>query len=891
MKVHFSIPYKTTFGQQLFITGSIKELCSFDVKSAIPLNFRDNEWTYTIDKEDFANYEYSYFLINEDGNIEFEAGPARKFIYSPLYNEYFIKDEWKQFSDESPFLSTAFKKVLYLNSRRISNESGDITIRLSANNTALDTTIAICGDCPYLGSWQPGKSKEMHLNSDGFWEIAFKRTDIPQIIEYKFIQIVNDTDIKYIWEDGNNRTIRIPELSTISSLMVNHFSINLAAPKARFAGTAIPVFSLRTEDSCGIGDFLDLKKMIDFLKVTGQNVLQLLPVNDTTMTHTLNDSYPYGAISIYALHPIYINPEAVGRIDDEEYTESFHGKVIKLNKLENIDYEAVEKLKWSYLKKIFEQEGDETLESEDYKSFFELNKYWLEPYSAFCFLRDKYKTAEFSKWPRNSVYNHNEIKNLPDESGKIFRSVSLHRFVQYHLHKQLSSVHEYASYNKIILKGDIPIGVNKNSVETWVEPSLFNFKGQAGAPPDDFSEKGQNWGFPTYDWSKMELDNYSWWKKRLWKMAEYFDAYRIDHILGFFRIWEIPDDSIEGLMGHFNPSLPFSAEEIENQGYLFNYERDCKAFITESVLDNYFGINKEAIKNYFLESVAGERYELRKRFSTQKKIEEYFFAHSKSDLEAHKEGLFSLCSEVLFLKDPEDHSKYHPRINAQLTNSYKALKNNQKDSFNRIYNNYYYQRNDTLWYHTAMKRLPSIISATGMLVCGEDLGMIPSCVPSVMNNLSIISLEIQRMPKNPGKQFADTSKYPYLSVCTTGTHDTSTLRAWWEENYDYSKRYFKEMLGEKGIAPVNCEPWLCRKIIETHLSSPSMLAIFPLQDWLSISGKIRRPNPNDERINVPSNPRHYWRYRMHICVEDLLNDSELINNVRKMIQNSGRVLK
>ena len=885
MKVHFSIPYKTTFGQQLFITGS------FDIKGAIPLTLIDNEWTYSFEKEDFENFEYSYFLINEDGKIEFESGPARKFIFSPQFNEYFIKDEWKPYSDESPFLSTAFKKVLYFNKRNTHNESGDITIRLSANNTALDTTIAICGDCPYLGCWQPGKSKEMHLNSEGFWEIVFKKTEIPQLIEYKFIQIVNHTDIKYIWEEGNNRTIRIPELSTISSVTINHFSINLAAAKTRIAGTAVPVFSLRTEDSCGIGDFLDLKKMIDFLKVTGQNVLQLLPVNDTTMTHTRKDSYPYGAISIYALHPIYINLGAVGRINDEEYLKSFHGKAIRLNRLGSIDYEAVEKLKWIYLRKIFEQEGVKTLESEEYKSFLELNRYWLEPYSAFCFLRDRYKTAEFDKWPRYSVYDHNEIKNLPDESGKTFLCISLHRFVQYHLHKQLSSVHEYASQNKIILKGDIPIGVNRNSVETWVEPTYFNFKGQAGAPPDDFSEKGQNWGFPTYDWSKMELDNYSWWKKRFRKMAEYFDAYRIDHILGFFRIWEIPDDSIEGLMGHFNPSLPFSAEEIENQGYKFDYERDCKPFIDESILDQFFGTNKEDIKNHFLDFIAGERYALQERFSTQRMIEDYFSANSKSALKVQKEGLFTLCSEILFLKDPDDHTKYHPRINAQLTNSYRVLENDQKKCFNRIYNSYYYLRNDALWFHTAMKRLPSLISATGMLVCGEDLGMIPSCVPSVMNTLSIISLEIQRMPKNPGKQFADTSKYPYLSVCTTGTHDTSTLRAWWEENYDSSKMYFKEVLGEEGIAPVSCEPWLCRKIIETHLNSPSMLAIFPLQDWLSISGKIRRSNPEDERINVPSNPKHYWRYRMHICMEDLLNDNELIKNIRKLILNSGRELR
>jgi 4-alpha-glucanotransferase len=165
--------------------------------------------------------------------------------------------------------------------------------------------------------------------------------------------------------------------------------------------------------------------------------------------------------------------------------------------------------------------------------------------------------------------------------------------LQYHLHLQLSEAHRYANDNGIILKGDIPIGINKNSAEAWVEPHLFNFSGQAGAPPDDFSVRGQNWGFPTYNWGLMEKDGYKWWKQRFSKMAEYFDAYRIDHILGFFRIWEVPSESVEGIMGHFNPSLPFSADELRGRGYNFNYDRDCLPYIKEYMLDEYFGYDKE----------------------------------------------------------------------------------------------------------------------------------------------------------------------------------------------------------------------------------------------------------------------------------------------------------
>lgn len=890
IKIHFSIPFNSSLGQKLFIVGSVPELSSFDTKNAQPMSYSDSLWSFDLVLNNRGNFEYSYILMKDSGELEFESGPVRKFYLTP-FNEYFVRDEWKSYSEESPFLSSAFKKVFYFNNVVVKETPGNVTIRLSANNIPLNGEIVMCGNHPSLGSWQPDRAKKLYQNKDGLWEIALNRNELPEIFEYKFIQIINNNDVRKItWEQGENRKLEIPELSSNTSLIVNHYSINLVAKKTRIAGTAVPVFSLRSKGSCGIGDFMDLTKMVDFLYKTGQNVLQILPVNDTTITHTWSDSYPYGAISIYAMHPLYINLETIGKVNDQVFLEIFYNKAKKLNKLNCIDYDAVEKLKWSYIKKIFEQEGAKTFNSKEYKSFFRQNRDWLVSYASFCTLRDKYKTAEFYKWPEFSTYNEIEIEKLTDESGRLFKTIAIHYFVQYHLHKQLTYVHDYANSKKIILKGDIPIGVNRNSVEAWVEPYLFNFNEQAGAPLDNFSIKGQNWRFPTYDWVRMESDGYFWWKKRFRKMAEYFDAYRIDHILGFFRIWEIPCESTEGLMGHFNPALPFTAEEIRTYGYQFNCDRDCRPFIKEWVLNDYFGGDKEVVKNTFLDTIGWESYILKGEFNNQSKIESYFIENSDSDLKKHKDGLFSLCSDVLFIQDPIDPAKFHPRISAQFTKSYQALDNWQKDRFNKVYNYYYYQRNDELWYRNAMKKLPSLISATGMLACGEDLGMIPSCVPSVMRYLSIMSLEIQRMPKDPRDKFANPARYPYLSVCTTGTHDTSTLRAWWEEDYDTSRQYFKDILREDGITPFYCEPWLCKKIIESHLFSPSMLSILPIQDWLSISGRLRRENPNDERINIPSNPKHYWRYRIHLNLDELINDEEFVTSIRKMIESANRVL-
>ena len=251
-------------------------------------------------------------------------------------------------------------------------------------------------------------------------------------------------------------------------------------------------------------------------------------------------------------------------------------------------------------------------------------------------------------------------------------------------------------------------------------------------------------------------------------------------------------------------------------------------------------------------------------------------------------ALLGLIDDVLFVEDPYEKGKYHPRISAQFTYIYRSLNDYEKWCFDRLYNDFYYHRHNDFWYGKAMWKLPPLIEATDMLVCAEDLGMIPDCVPAVMDALKISSLEIQRMPKDPKAEFGDTYTYPYLSVCTTSTHDMGGIRQWWEEDREKTQHFFNNILHEGGAAPYYAEPWICDKIITLHLNSPAMLSILPLQDILSINGNIRRENPLEEQINVPANPRHYWRYRMHLTMEELIANDEFNRYLREKIKNSGR---
>ena len=594
----------------------------------------------------------------------------------------------------------------------------------------------------------------------------------------------------------------------------------------RVAGTLIPVFSLRSRRSFGVGDFGDLRMMVDWVATTGQRLLQILPINDTTSSHTWADSYPYSCISVFALHPQYVELGALPKLKKEADRKRFEALRLELNALSQIDYEQVNAAKLEYLHLLYDQEGKKVLASAEYLTFFEESKEWLVPYAQYCSLRDHFGTGDFSQWPEE----YRSYGKMKDE--KFSSLISFWYFVQFILAQQLSAVHSYARSRGVMLKGDIPIGVARHGCDVWQEPRYFNLNGQAGAPPDDFAEDGQNWGFPTYNWDEMLKDGCQWWERRFRNMARYFDAYRIDHVLGFFRIWEIPTPVKSGLLGQFSPALALSSDEIQS-----------------------YGISHETLTKTVCPII------------------------KSSDV----------STDVLFLRDHKNPELYHPRISAQKTKAYAALPDQEKQAFDRLYEQYFYHRNNQFWYEEAMQKLPKLVRATRMLCCAEDLGMVPACVQWVMDELSILSLELESMPKEPWVRFGRVERNPRRSVATISSHDTPTLRMWWDEDYERTQEYYNTILGCDGPAPHPLSGNMARHIIQRHLDCPSMLCVIALQDWLATDEHLRLKDANAERINIPANPRHYWRYRMHLNIEDLKNDKSFTEGIREMIVKGNRI--
>lgn len=891
MTVQFNIKYKVMFGEQI-----VANIQTEEGELKLPLETTDGErWVcdWCVESPE-KSYTYYYSVEREGRAVKTEWLMIKHQldVNAKKAAVYTLYDHWKAMPEDAFLYSSAFTDCInHQAPQEMKPETGSKIVRLVVRAPQLrdGERLGVLGADKALGAWDVQKILPMTQHTYNEWVADIDATHLEgSHLEFKFVAFRNAKN-ELLWETSMNRTVDLPEMKAGELVSYELDQAFFALYNRKLAGTQVPVFSLRTRKSAGIGDFGDLKTMIDFVASTGQKVLQLLPINDTTITHTWTDSYPYSCISVFAIHPQYADLHALPELKDAKARAEAEKTRAELNALDKIDYEKVNDFKIKYLRQIFNQEGEKMMKTAEYKAFFQDTELWLVPYAQYSYLRDKNGTADFNQWPDHQVWDEAERKVLADPKTAAYKNVAFFYFVQFVLDRQMQEAHEHAKAKGVILKGDIPIGVNRNGCDVWTEPKYFNLNGQAGAPPDDFSANGQNWGFPTYNWFEMLKDGCQWWNRRFQNMARYFDAYRIDHVLGFFRIWEIPVHSVHGLLGQFAPALAMSREEIESYGLHFQEDRFTRPFITDWVLDRVFHERAGEVKEKYLDRLDDERYQMKPEVDTQRKVEALFADVTNEKELWLRDGLYALISDVLFVRDHTNPGVFHPRISAQLDFIYESLYDNDKAAFNRLYNDYFYRRNNQFWYQEAMKKLPKLVQATRMLVCAEDLGMVPDCVPWVMDELKILSLELQSMPKDPSVKFGHLSRNPYRSVCTISSHDMPTLRMWWDENIQRTQEYYNTMLYRQGPAPHPLPGWLASDIISRHLTSPSMLCILSIQDWLATDEALRLPDADAERINIPANPKHYWRYRMHLNIEDLAADKRFVQNITEMISQSGRV--
>ena len=891
MKIHLNVEYQTTWGEELRVMLELIDKDGHRDNRILNLTTEDgSRWKCDVDVDSsYERVEYIYAMYRNGSLIwtEWEVAP-HVVVLDNSVDQYEIEDLWRAIPDDLPLYSSAYADCAERHEVEdyLTHTSDVSQLRTVEPRLLKGERLAIIGNVSQLGNWvQPQTMKLVALQE---WAINIDLSQISGDIEYKYVIVDKDGNIVQ-WEKCDNRRLQLPEMHAEDIVCIKSDT----RPKFdirpwKCAGVVIPVFSIRSEKSAGIGDFGDLERMIEWASGVGMRAVQILPINDTTKCGEWTDSYPYNAISIYAFHPIYCDLHQLGELDDKELMEDFKKQWRELNSLKYVDYVAVNKCKRRYIRMMYEQNGEEVLASDGFKEFFEKHRDWLVPYSAYSCMRDMYGLPDFTRWEEHSKYDKNDVEMFCSKDSIYYHDVAHYYYIQYQLHLQLKRVHECAREKGVILKGDIPIGISRDSVEAWMEPFYFNLNGQAGAPPDDFSVNGQNWGFPTYNWDVMAKDNYQWWSHRFKSMSEYFDAYRIDHVLGFFRIWEIPSHSVHGLLGQFSPALPMSEDEMSLYGFRFDKDRMTEPYISDEMLEHYFDEMADEVREKYLVKRFDGLYCMKPEYDTQRKVEAAFYGRNDDVSIKVRDGLYALISNVLFVADRNNPKVYHPRISAQLDFAYKAMNTAQRRAFNSLYDDYYYKRHNQFWYDEAMKKLPHLTQATRMLVCAEDLGMVPDCVPWVMKQLRMLSLEIQTMPKKAFCEFGDLTENPYLSVSTISTHDMPTLRGWWEEDRRRAQLYYNNVLHESGNAPEKISGALCEEIIRMHLECPSMICLLSLQDWTSMDENLRYPVAGDERINVPADPKNQWKYRMHFSIEDLMKNESFNSKVASLIRENGR---
>ncbi|AZA81924.1 4-alpha-glucanotransferase [Chryseobacterium lactis] len=883
MKLYFNVEYIVKAGENL-------ELVIGEEGSAVHVHtmFCAENGLWKCEVDYFSkSISYLYRVVDDKKNVVREEFVLHYLNFPHNYKEFIIFDEWNNKNFPENYLNN---KILYNKLHGFIPEKSTVLkkhthlFRIEAPIYNPDWRIVLFGSTPSLGGWSYDKAIHLFQTDFGIWEAS---VEIPEneIIQFKYC--IYDTRENRVIdvETGENRFTVANPVADVLQIVSNHYFRFKGYQMYHDAGVAVPVFSLRSEDGFGVGEFADLKKLAEWAKETNLGIIQILPINDTTANYSWTDSYPYAAVSVYALHPQYISLERLDFSLPKELVNEYRVEKEDLNALALIDYEKMIAGKWRYLKATFNAEKESIYKDRGFKKFIKDNESWLVPYSAFCVLRDKYKTPNFNDWKTHKKYIAGKISQLFTTKSKDYDSCMVHAWVQYELHKQLKEAVDYTHSLGVSLKGDLPIGIYRYSVEAWTEPELFGMDFQAGAPPDQFTELGQNWEFPTYNWEAMKADDYKWWKNRFKALEQYFDAMRIDHILGFFRIWRMPISAVQGILGYFYPAVPIVLDEFKALQIPFTFERYCKPFINNQILSDMFGADRGKVLE-FIDTNQDGTYSFKEEFDTQRKLVDFFKKNPRGSIE---EQLISLCANVLFLtEERKGETGYHPRFNVYNTESFNYLSESEQKSIYELYHDYFFRRQDHLWLEKAMEKLPVILNATKMLICGEDLGMVPACVPVAMDELAIIALKVQRMPSE-NIPFYNPRNASYMNVITASSHDSSTLRQWWKEDPALTQRYFNQQLIQYGKAPQELTPYLAEIIMKQHLYNEAMLAIFPIQEFMATDAELTNKNIDDERINNPAVFPHYWRYRMHIRLEDLKEKQSFNEKIAYWVKDSRRM--
>lgn len=669
----------------------------------------------------------------------------------------------------------------------------------------------------------------------------------------------------------------------------------------KLTGVAVPLGALYTKDSPAIGEYPSLKKFASFCKEAGLGIIQLLPVNDSG-----TQSSPYSALSAFALHPIYLSLKDIDGFEavykNDAHFKKEYDKYIKNNPYKNrYDYKSILDAKNALLLQIFNSTeiGISGKPTDEMKAWVKKNP-WVREYAVYKHFKWQFMQASWKEWPSEYKNYSTELIEQNWKDKGYLREHYYYVWIQMECEKQFSEAVDECHKLGILIKGDLPILMNEDSVASWAHPDIFNQSLRAGSPADGENPLGQNWGFPTYNWKNLKTKNYDWWKNRLKNAARFYDAYRLDHILGFFRIWAIPENDENALNGHTEPHVSISKDEL----YELGFDDDRIRWL--SVPHVPTGAIEDITWNH------EAAHKILKKFATKLDGEELWLMDKKSDIKDKKSpfgsrtiskaDLNDICNDDVSGRAKDvlkkywsdrtlieiSKGKYVPSWIYNKSTSWASLNENEKEKLIDLFAEKSKKENK-LWEKSATEILTELTSCTKMIPCGEDLGVGFECVPRVMKSLGILGLRVVRWCRvwdKEGQPYVPFEDYEPLSVCTTSVHDSSTMRNWYESelvrnapNSDkVSEIKFSEKFFTKPFSPKTA-----LEVLKDCASAESAWFIPPLQDLLYLNQKYYLEKSDDERINIPGTVTDFnWTYRIPASVEDLILDKDLIGKIKEI---------
>lgn len=903
--IRFRVKLQAEFGTELFLIGDCKELGNWQTKGSQQLFFdkQTNSWFGDVCfplTSTSRTIQYKYFFTNQKDEIQWEPGDNHLIhldsVISPAFIEisdtYRWPDPVMNSLTRSAFTSVLTKRTSPTASPRISPNSvqpNEVSLIFTAVCPWVkkNQTLAIVGSCPQLGLWTPDRSITLTDAEFPFWtaSITVSRDCFP--FQYKYVicdnEIVEETEEPlYIWEEGENHeclgiTSNLVDLTFPSTVIITDWYVNPNKELFRGMGIHLPLFSLRTSENCGIGEYSDIRHLVDLCKSIGSSMIQLLPLNDTSSSCNADDpddKNPYHSISCFALHPIYINLlEILPNLPSDIFNE-IQSKRYEYSQNDAVNYQQVYRFKLSILNRIFIRIKDEVVNDKEFIDFCDDNEDWLTPYSIFCLLRDENHSSEFWSWKDNSFVTPDTLQRLHKQREN---ETTFLKWIQFIADQQLRASKEYATSQRVILKTEIPFGIQRNSVDCWSNPRLF-----------DINMYEVNYGYAAYNWRAMKSTNFSWWKKRLARISAFYHSAQLNHIYGFFRSQLC---HVDGVVSQYQPSTGISRQELESRG-LWDIDRYTKPYIRFHHLREKFNEDASTIsKEFFVARNIDHNddyYDFKESFITIKTINQHLetLIPEKEKRSSYSQHLLELLNNVILIQGLNNDS-FHFRADLasdQPISSLKELDNNQRQVILDLSNEY---KHKSFWINEAIPRLQILANSNNLLLFSEETEQDLQDFDHEIEAQSIIPLKVPRYSKELSTSFS------YFSQCEPALPNTSTIRGWYEENKTITRSFCKDELGQNDNEIVEyCYTDTLVKIIDRYMKSPSMWCVFMLQDIVNTFDRLRREYPNEERIFISkqsglSNADNNL-YKFPWKLEDLNNDAEWTNYICSLVKDSQR---